>query len=177
MAPRTRMSADDRRRSVIEAAMHEFGRAGFDSVPVDAIATRAGVSQPYIFRLFGSKKGLVIASIEERTRQILEAFRAAADAGGDAPLDAMAAAYVEMLASDPASLRCQLHSWAGAHDQEIGDAARASYLAIWKQALTLGRADGETIRDFMAQGMLLTVLAALDLGELLDDPSLNDPQD
>lgn len=177
MVPRTRMSADDRRREVIEAAMHEFGRAGFDSVPVDAVAARAGVSQPYIFRLFGSKKGLVIASIEERTRQVLEAFRVAAASGGDTPLDAMAAAYTDMLATDPASLRCQLHAWAGAHDPEVGDAARASYLAIWKQALTLSGADGETIRDFMAQGMLLTVLAALDLGHILEDPSLSDTQD
>jgi AcrR family transcriptional regulator len=166
-----RMKADDRRQLVLRAAMHEFGRAGFDSVSTAAIAERAGVSQPYVFRLFGTKKDLYVASIEERTREILERFRAAA-ASSDAPLEAMGGAYVQLVEEDPDALRCQLLAWAATADPVIGAAARASYLAIWREALTLSGAGPDEIRDFMAHGMLLTVLAALDLGDVYADPSL-----
>jgi len=153
--------------------MHEFGLAGFDSVSAEAIAARAGVSQPYIFRLFGTKKGLVIASIEERTRQIIEGFQTAVDNRGElSPMEAMAGAYQELLSNDPAALRCQLHAWAASSDHEIGAAARTAYLDVWRQALTLSGEDPESVRDFMAHGMLLTVLAALDIPELYTDPDL-----
>lgn len=165
------MRADDRRQLVLRAAMHEFGRAGFDSVSTAAIADRAGVSQPYVFRLFGTKKDLYVASIEERTREILERFREAA-ASSAAPLDAMAGAYMRLLEEDPDALRCQLHAWAATADPEIGAAARASYLSIWREALTLSGAGPDEIRDFMAHGMLLTVVAALDLGDVYADPTL-----
>lgn len=166
------MKAADRRKVIIEAAMHEFGEAGFHDVSTEAIAVRAGVSQPYVFRLFGTKKDLFIAAIEERTRQILEVFRLAVQHRGErTPLDAMAAAYTEMLSTDVNVLRCQLHMWAAANDPRIGDAARASYLAIWRQAVELSGDNAETVRDFMAHGMLLTVVAALGIPEIYADPA------
>lgn len=176
------MKADDRRRLVLKAAMHEFGRAGFDTVSTAAIAERAGVSQPYVFRLFGTKKDLYVASVEERTREIVELFRAAAASAPDAPLDAMAAAYTALLEEDPYALRCQLHAWASSFDPQIGAAARASYLAVWREVLALGEVEPGAVRDFMAQGMLLTVLAALDIPEVYASPDLSqtalpDPQD
>lgn len=173
MATGKRMNIDDRRRQVLEAAMHEFGLAGFDSVSAEAIAARAGVSQPYIFRLFGTKKGLFIASIEERTRQILEGFQLAVENRGEASaMDAMAGAYVELLTNDPAALRCQLYAWASSSEAEIGAAARASYLEVWKAAQKLTGEDPESVRDFMSHGMLLTVLAALDIPDVFTDPDL-----
>jgi AcrR family transcriptional regulator len=169
---RTRMNVDDRRREVLEAAMHEFAQAGYDSVSAQAIADRAGVSQPYVFRLFGTKKDLFLAAIEERTRRIVEEFRQAAEDSGElSPMDAMAGAYVELLTNDPDALRCQLFAWASASDPEIGAVARASYLEVWKEAGLLSGEDPETVRDFMAEGMLLTVLAALDIPHLFLDPS------
>ena len=153
--------------------MHEFGLAGFDTVSAEAIAARAGVSQPYIFRLFGTKKGLFIASIEERTRQIIEGFqRAVENRGGLSPMDAMADAYVALLTNDPAALRCQLYAWASSSDDEIGTAARASYVEVWKSAQKLSAEDPESVRDFMSHGMLLTVLAALDIPDVFANPDL-----
>ena len=55
MATTTRQTADERREEVLAAAVEEFGRAGFHGASTDAIARRAGISQPYLFRLFGSK--------------------------------------------------------------------------------------------------------------------------
>lgn len=164
------MKADERRQQILEAAMVEFSGGGFDSVSVAAIAARAGVSQPYVFRLFGTKKELYVACIDERTRQIREAFAAAAAEQPDDPMSAMAAAYGALLAEDPEALRCQLQAWAMTSDPEIAAATRSSYLDVWRDVQRLTAAGGEEVRDFMAQGMLLTVLAALDLPGLYTDP-------
>lgn len=166
------MSADQRRQQVLGSAMHEFGLGGYDSVSVSAIAERAGVSQPYVFRLFGTKKQLFLACIEERTRVIRDAFRSSAEASPDTPLEAMAAAYVSLLADDPVALRAQLQAWSSASDPEIGDVARSSYLSIWRDVHELAGISAEEVREFMAHGMLLTVLAVLDLPDLYADPDL-----
>lgn len=166
------MKAADRRRLVLEAAMHEFGEAGFAEVSTEAIAVRAGVSQPYIFRLFGTKKDLIIAAIRERAAGIQETFRLAVENRGSATaLESMATAYAVMLSEDPNALRCQLHAWAAASDPDIGKVARETYLDIWRDALSLSGEDADTVRDFMAHGMLLTVVAALDIPEIYADPT------
>ena len=56
-----RQTAEARREAVLEAARHEFAQHGLHGASTDAIARRAGISQPYLFRLFGSKKALFIA--------------------------------------------------------------------------------------------------------------------
>ena len=57
----TRQTADERREAVLEAANVEFALRGLHGASTDAIARRAGISQPYLFRLFGSKKELFLA--------------------------------------------------------------------------------------------------------------------
>jgi AcrR family transcriptional regulator len=166
-----RMSSDARRAQILDAAMHEFSIGGYAGTSAAAIAARAGISQPYVFRLFGTKKELFVACIEERTRQIRAAMTGAAEASPDDPCGAMAAAYMALLLDDPVSLRSQLQAWASAYDPEIGEAARASYLSIWSDVGTAAGLADDEVRDFMAHGMLLTVLAALDLPHLYGDPS------
>lgn len=174
---RERMSAEERRAHVLEAAMHEFGIGGYAGTSASAIAERAGVSQPYVFRLFGTKKELFVACIEERTRQIRAAMTGAAAESPDDPCTAMAGAYMALLLDDPIALRGQLQAWASADDEQIGAAARASYLSIWRDVADSAGIEPDGVRDFMAHGMLLTVLAALDLPDLYDDPArpLADP--
>jgi len=55
MAVTTRKSADERREEILVAALEEFGEHGLHGTSTDDIARRAGVSQPYLFRLFGTK--------------------------------------------------------------------------------------------------------------------------
>ena len=73
-----RQTAGERRIAVLEAANVEFALRGLHGASTDAIARRAGISQPYLFRLFGSKKELFIAVIEDCFARTLESFRAAA---------------------------------------------------------------------------------------------------
>lgn len=164
------MKADERRSQILDAAMTAFSGGGYDSVSVGAIATLAGVSQPYVFQLFGTKKDLYVACIELRTSEIRAAFAEAAGSRPDDPLTAMADAYMSLLADDPDALTCQLQAWSTSGVPEIRDAVRTSYLDIWRDVHRLSGASGDALRDFMAQGMLLTVVAALDLPHLYTDP-------
>src|SRR4051794_41459597 len=57
-----RLTADERRAEIVEAAVTAFARGGFDGASTDDIARIAGVSQPYLFRLFGTKRELFLAA-------------------------------------------------------------------------------------------------------------------
>lgn len=172
MAPEKRMKADERRRLILDAAIEEYGRSGMHEVSTEAIAERAGVSQPYLFRLFGTKAGLITAAIKQHTDQLRERFREAAENRDpdQSPLEAMGTAYIMLMEEDPNSMRCQLHTWGAASDPEIGPVARETYREIWRDIAELSGATADEVRDFMAQGMLLTVVAALDLTEMYGDP-------
>ena len=99
----TRQTAGERREAVLVAALEAFARGGLDGTSTEDIADAAGISQPYLFRLFGTKKKLFVATVERCMADTLELFRAAAgDLRGEEALDAMGDAYVAMLLGDRA---------------------------------------------------------------------------
>lgn len=166
------MKAEDRKLLILEAAMEEYGRGGMHATSTEVIAERAGVSQPYLFRLFGTKVDLICAAIEHHTTKLRRTFRDAAEQrdADTSPLEAMGMAYLGFMSDDVNSLRCQLHTWAAASDPAIKDVAQRTYREIWEDISELSGANAEEVRNFMAQGMLLTIVAALDLTELYGDP-------
>ena len=172
MATGKRMKSEDRKILILEAAMEEYGRSGMHATSTEVIAERAGVSQPYLFRLFGTKADLIGAAIEHHTAQLRRTFREAAENRGpdQSPLEAMGTAYIGFMHDDVNSLRCQLHTWAAASDPAIKDVAQRTYREIWEDIAALSGATADEVRDFMAHGMLLTIVAALDLTELYGDP-------
>src|SRR2546429_4573145 len=97
---RSRMSAAERREQILQAAVSEFAAAGLHGTSTDAIAERAGISQPYLFRLFGTKKGLFVAVVErcfDRTQDTFVGAAEAAEPGQE--LEAMGKAYIDLLAA------------------------------------------------------------------------------
>src|SRR5215831_5428952 len=112
-----RKTADERREAVLEAALTEFGDHGFEGASTDAIARAAGISQPYLFRLFGTKKELFIASTELCFGNTYSRFAAASDGlQGEEALKAMGGAYKAIVAEDPRRLRGQMQSYAACDD-------------------------------------------------------------
>src|ERR1700709_2733381 len=96
---RTRMSADARREEILNTAVSDFALGGLHGTSTEAIAERAGISQPYLFRLFGTKKDLFIACIGRCFDRTEGAFRAAAEADDEGdPLAAVGKACGDMLA-------------------------------------------------------------------------------
>ncbi len=158
------MTADERRESVLNAAMIEFGLGGYVGTSTEAIARRVGVSQPYLFRLFDSKKALFIGAIDRCFEHIIDVFgAAAADLTGEEALHAMGAAYKALL-DDRQILQMQLQMWAAAcQDEEIRNVTRRHMGRLWKTVQTLSGGDDQRVMEFTAAGMLLNVMAAMDL--------------
>ncbi len=138
-------------------------RAGLAGTSTEAIAARAGISQPYLFRLFPRKKDLFIAAYQRAFVRIESRFVEASEGlTGDEALDAMAGAYHDLLA-DRDLLLCQLHTYAACGDPEVQAAARSCYGQAWRLAEARSGADTDTLRMFFAMGMLWNVAVALDL--------------
>ena len=165
-----RQSADARRASVRDAAIIEFARSGYAGTSTDAIAARAGISQPYLFRLFGTKKDLFIATYNVVTSRIEEAFVAAADGlDGEEAMAAMGMAYLELL-QDPDLLQVQLHGFvAAAADPDIASACQETFRRLWVLVDGVTHVEPAVLREFFARGMLCSVIAAIDLRSV-DEP-------
>jgi AcrR family transcriptional regulator len=159
-----RQSAEARRASILRAAIVEFARSGYAGTSTEAIAARAGISQPYIFRLFGTKKDLFIATYDTVTAAIDDAFTAAAQGlEGEDAMAAMGLAYLELL-QDPDLLQVQLHGFAAAAgDPDVARACQDTFRRLWQLVRNYADVTAEQMWDFFAHGMLCSVIAAIDL--------------
>src|SRR6476619_6846433 len=114
-----RLSAAERKDSILDAALVEFAERGYVGTSTEDIARRAGISQPYLFRLFGTKKELYLASVTRCFRETLELFqRAAEGTRGEEALHAIGAAYMEQLQTDRVWLRAQMQAYAAAAEDD-----------------------------------------------------------
>jgi AcrR family transcriptional regulator len=163
---RPRQTAEERREAIVEAASGEFARGGLKGTSTEAIAARAGISQPYLFRLFGTKKDLFLAVIERCYERLRDTFTAAAEAdeAGDR-LAAMGLAYAQLLA-DREMLLVQMQMYAACDDPDIRRSASRGYARLWELVQRLSGGSDEEVRSFFATGMLLNVAAAMDLPEI-----------
>ena len=180
---RTRVPASERRDALIDAAMHEFAHGGLHGTPVDRIARRVGVAQPYVFSLFGSKKELFLAAIARDFELVADTFaRGAAKfdpsqvvPGGDV-LHVMGSSYVELLGSNPDYLLLQHQAYAACDDEEIRTRVRSLYAQLVARveriaseaAVRCGQAPPtpERIDEFFRYGMWMNVAAAMGVEEL-----------
>ena len=162
--PVPRMSAEDRRELVLAAATRAFARSGYAGTSTDAIAREAGVSQPYVVRIFGTKLELFLEVFERSVRRIRTAFEDVLDAG---PFDPdseddwarMGAAYSELLA-DRDFLQVMMHGFSAGGVNEIAAAARRCMGEVFATIKRTG-CDDERARDFVAYGMLLNVMLSM----------------
>jgi AcrR family transcriptional regulator len=164
MTPPVRQTADARRIAVLAAARAHFADHGYHGASTDAIARDAGISQPYLFRLFGTKKELFIEAMRGCMLETLAAFQEAADGlSGPEALLAMGQRYKDLL-SDRQMLKTQMQMYAAAcTDPDIRDAARLGYGALYEYIARASGADAAAVSRFFAQGMLINVIASLEL--------------
>ncbi|MET9758574.1 helix-turn-helix domain-containing protein [Streptomyces sp. NPDC006372] len=163
-----RMSAEERRESVIRAAMTEFARGGYHGTSTEAIARRVGVSQPYLFRLFPGKKAIFLAAAERCVEDTIRMFAEAAEGlEGEEALHAMGGAYIATVSEQPERLMMQMQMYlavAAAEeegDREFGEAVRTGWMRLWDTVhLPLG-ADVDRTTTFVAQGMLINCLVVM----------------
>jgi AcrR family transcriptional regulator len=163
----TRMSAADRRDAVLDAALIEFAQAGYEGTSTEDIARRAGISQPYLFRLFGTKKELFKATSARCLRETLEMFQRAAEGKrGEEALKAIGQAYMdEMLGGDRVRLRAQMQAYVACDDPEICQVVRDGFGDLVAYAERVSGLPAQEVSRFFATGMLLNVLASMQVIE------------
>jgi AcrR family transcriptional regulator len=161
-----RQTAGERREAVLAAAAREFANKGLHGGSTDAIAKAAGISQPYLFRLFGTKKDLFTACYMRCCELIMQAFREAAedvpdDATPEERLRAMGSAYTTLIAN-PDLLRIQMQGYVAAvADADIRATARRRFAELFGYVQRTSGVDDERVLNFFAHGMLLNVSVAL----------------
>jgi AcrR family transcriptional regulator len=170
-ATRTRHStASARRDEVIDAAIIEFAAKGLHGTATDDIARRAGISQPYIFRLFGTKKELFLAASDRICTRITAVFTDAAAANGRGTvLYRMGTAFHTLLA-ERVELMMLLQSFVGSEDPDVRAAMQLRMRGMFALVKRLSGEEDKAVETFMAQGMLLAVLRACDLPDVLGLP-------
>jgi AcrR family transcriptional regulator len=160
--PATRMTADDRRADVLRAAVAVFAAGGYHGTSTEDVAKAAGISQPYLFRLFPTKKELFVTLVEHGFGRVRDAFTAAVgDKTGEAAIEAMAEVYSELL-RDRNELLLQMHAYSACDDPEIAVVTRREFGRLWREVARLSGASDERMQEFFAMGMLLNVIASMD---------------
>ena len=134
-ATTTRQTADERRDAIIVAALHEFAEGGYSGTSTESIARAVGVSQPYLFQLFGTKRELFLAVVRhafQRTRLVLHeaARRGPDDDQFCSVLELMGTAYMRLLA-DRDLLRVHLQSYAACGDDDVRQVVREEFAALY----------------------------------------------
>lgn len=163
------MTGSDRRAQILDIAAEEFAAGGLHGASTEAMARRAGITQAYIFRIFGTKKALfaevMVASFDRLTDGMREA--AGDDTGRDA-LAAMGERYHDLL-GDRTALLLQLQGFAACADPDVQGAVRDSFGRMWSTVADITGLDDVTVKAFLAFGMLLNNAAALQVPNL-DEP-------
>ena len=149
--------------------MRAFAVGGYAGTSTEEVARLAGVSQPYLFRLFGSKQALFLAAVgrcfEKVRAEFTDAARHPVPVPGFNPvLAAIGNRYAEML-KDLTLLRLQLHAYAASSDPVIQDAVRAEFAHLIATVSELSGVAASELGDFFALGMLMNLAAALGLTE------------
>ncbi|GAA4309085.1 TetR/AcrR family transcriptional regulator [Klenkia terrae] len=161
-----RSTAEEQRERITVAALGVFADKGLHATPVADVATAAGVSPAYVFRLFAGKVGLFVAAVDrcyEQVAQVLStAVRAGAAEDPAARLDAMTAAYVELI-RDRSLIMIQVHAQSACDVPEVRDAVHRGLARVVETVTRDSGADPVAVQRFLAYGQLCHLVVQADL--------------
>lgn len=155
-----------RAQGVVDAATREFAAHGFAGATTDSIARRAGVSQPYVVRLFGSKERLFLRCCLEAHERVTETFRLAIAASGERPVNpvVLGTAYQKLIA-DPLTLQLVVQQNTMGQHPTVGPQVREWFMEIFRILRHEAGLPEEMARMFLARGMLIHTLLSLEFEE------------
>jgi AcrR family transcriptional regulator len=160
-----RLTAQERRADLLEAAVIEFAEHGYHGTRTADIAARAGVSQPYVYALFPDKRTLFLACHDWTTERIKEALeKASADLSSDDDMErALDRAYQVLFDERPHQVLFQVQAHAAATaDPAIREPVRRRFIELVELSERNG-APRELVLRHVARSMLGNVALALDL--------------
>lgn len=178
-----RIPSAERREQILAAASLVFGERGYFGATTDQIAKAAGISQPYVVRMFGSKENLFVEVLQRSLDKLLDSFQetidqwradgspAVAPDGQKAPhredghgeiARRLGLAYVSLI-EDRGILLSLMQAFGMGNDQAVGGRARAGFIAIYRMLREDVGFGADETRAFLAEGMLLNTLLGLRL--------------
>jgi AcrR family transcriptional regulator len=160
------MSAAERREAVLMSAMEEFAVSGLYGASGEAIAARAGISQPYLFRLFGTKRELFLAVVDRAFDLVLKALTEAAERGAAEDVLAAMSGALDAALADNQGFLLQMQLYAACGDDEVRFAVRRRFAECYRYVERASGADPDEVRTFFAHATLRAVAAAMHLSEL-----------
>ncbi len=163
-----RLTGAERREAILEAAVAEIARNGFAGATTADIARRAGISQPYVFRFFPTKKDLSLAVIDRCLSRIVRDWESAMPRPGETRLQTLGRTYVESLGERRPELMVHLHGYASAEDPEIAAAMRHHLARVYRYVVHQAERDGHenphaAAAQFIADGFLINASMAIGL--------------
>ena len=146
---------------MLDAALIEFATYGLHGASTVDIAARAGISQPYVLRLFGTKKALFLETVAMARELIEAAWKRAlaalpAEATPHERLMALGDAFQEITARAEV-LRLFLQAYAAAADDEVREACQAGMRVMFDWVHEAAGASSAETQEFFAEGMLVMV--------------------
>jgi len=164
----TRMSGEDRREEIVAAATSLFAAHGYAGTTTDAVARAAGISQPYVVRLFGGKRALFVAVVDAAFDTVTSALAdVPRTASHDERLAVMREAYREITGRRELALVIVQAVAAAADDPEVRTVVQGHIRALHKTVWAAAGGDTDRVREFFGIMMLLNAVAAIDVPELL----------
>ncbi|HEV7183742.1 MAG: TetR/AcrR family transcriptional regulator [Leifsonia sp.] len=163
-----RIPAGERREQILASASLVFGERGYFGATTDQIAKAAGISQPYVVRMFGTKEKLFLEVLQRALDKLTEAFKSTIDdwkaAGSPDEVIArqLGTTYVNLI-EDRGLLLSLMQAFSMGHDPVIGVQARQGFMAVYTLLRDEAGFEPERVRTFLAEGMLLNTLLGLRL--------------
>ncbi len=143
-APRSRMTAAERREQLIEIARGLFAERGYDGAAIEEIAARAGVSKPVVYEHFGGKEGVYAVVVDRDVTLLLTMMREALSSGSARQLlEQAASAFLDFIDAHPDGFRILVR------DSPIGSQG-ASFQSILGDVAS--RVEGILVAEFKARG-------------------------
>ncbi len=171
-ATKSRMAGDERRVLILDAATEVFAERGYAGTTTDQVAVAAGVSQPYVVRMFGTKEKLFLEVLGRDLDRLLAAFRAELGVVSELSLsERLGIAYINLL-QDRGLLLSLMHGFVLGSDPVIGKLARCGFLDVYRFLKNEAGFTPEDAAGFLAHGMLINTL----IGVRMTDDFESDPE-
>ncbi|MFC4243064.1 TetR/AcrR family transcriptional regulator [Gryllotalpicola reticulitermitis] len=168
-----RIPAAERREQILDAAARVFGERGYAGATTDQVAQVAGISQPYVVRMFGSKEKLFNEVLDRAGQRLETQFRAAvAEAeqqglSGKARNEFLGLAYLDLVEEGGIVLPL-MQAFLLGHDPAIGSNARDGFIRMYRVLRDDAGLGAEGANDFLARGMLINTLLTMRMADLYD---------
>ena len=119
LGPR-RMTTEARREQLLAFARQHFAEHGYEAMPMDAIAERAGVSKGLLYHYFGNQRGFYMETVRTVTDEVIAITDPPADLPFDQAFRTMVASFVGYVQEQGAIYTALVRGGLGS-DAEVND--------------------------------------------------------